>query len=172
MTEKGKRLTYKWISYSALILISLLLQTALFSKISVLSASPFLIPYIIATVTLLEGNESAAAIGLVGGFLCDAMLGAHEVFYTVVFTILAVLLCAFNKLTFWKNFPMSLLNWALLILFTNLSKFCFILFTTGKNAIASSFALLPGELLATLVFTPFLYMIISKIIKSFSDIDE
>lgn len=172
MTESRKRQYYKWISYTSLILALLLLQTTILSRLSVFSTTPSLIPFVVGAIAMLEGSESGAATGLVGGFLSDVIYAGHEGFYTVVYTLLAVLVCLLDQFMFWKNYAVSVINWLFISILTNVV--FYVLFTVGGgrgDASALLYVIL-GELLTSVVFTPFLYALIARISKSFKNEEE
>ncbi len=168
MTDATRRLIYKWISYSALMLFSLLLQTTLLSRFSVFSCTPSLLPFIIATIAMLEGSGTGTIAGLIAGFLSDAIFGGHEGFYTVAFPILAFAICFIDTFMYWKNYGMSILNWIILIVLLSLIYSCVFLIIAGRGTFSAILYVLPGEILATAPFTPFIYIIITRIIKAFS----
>lgn len=172
MTDSTRRVIYKWITYSALMLFCLLLQTTLFSRFSVFSSSPSLLPFIVATIALLEGSSTGAIAGVVAGFFSDALFGGHEGFYTVVLPTLAVVICFIDKFMYWKNYGMSILNWVMLLIFQSIIYCCVFLLTTGRGSLSAIFLVLPGEILATAPFTPFLYMFISKMGKWFAEPED
>ncbi len=172
MTYNFKRKLYKWICLFALMFISIILETTIFSEFRFLGASPSIIPFIVASIALLEGPEEGAIAGLVGGFLCDALYSGYEGFYTVSLPILAVLICLMNTIMYWKNFGMAVLDWAVLIGAMHFVRFCLYMLALGQGSIRSLLYVIPGEVTATLAFTPFLYIIISKIVNFFEVYEE
>ncbi len=172
MTDATRRLIYKWISYSALMLFSLLLQTTLLSRFSVFSCTPSLIPFIVATIAMLEGSGTGTMAGLIAGFFSDAIFGGYEGFYTVVLPILAFCICFIDTFMYWKNYGMSILNWIILLVLQSLIYCAIFLIIAGRGSFSAIFYVLPFEIIATVPFTPFIYMIIKKIIKAFDTPDD
>ena len=172
MTDGTRRMFYKWIYYGALMLVCLLLQTTVFSRISVLHCSPSLLPFIVATIVLIEGSVAGASAGLMAGFMYDAVFALHDGFYTVVLPVLAVVICFIDKFMYWKNYGMAILNWIMLLLFQAVIYCCVFLLVGGRGGFSSLLLVLPGEVLATAPFTPFLYILIKKISETFSQPDD
>lgn len=166
------RKIYKWVCYFALMFVSVILETTVFSKFSVFGCRPVLVPFIVASISLLEGNEEGAIAGVCGGFLCDALYSGYEGFYTVLLPILSVAICLMNTVMYWKNYGMAVLDWAVLVFVLHLVHYCIYMLAQGAGAISSVFRVVPGEITATIPFTPVLYIIISKISKRFSAPDE
>lgn len=172
MSDNVSRKLYKWICLFILMFIAIILETTLFSNFRFLGAAPKFIPFIVAAVALLEGAEEGAIAGVVGGFLCDALYSGYEGFYTVALPVIAVLICLMNTVMYWKNYGMSVLDWAVLIFLSHLARYCLYMLAVGRGSIASLLYVIPGELVATFPLTPFIYIIISKIIKFFEVYEE
>lgn len=151
---------------------SLILQTTIFSGIRIFSCSPSMIPFIVASIALIEGMQTGVEAGLVGGFLYDMMYSGHNGFYTLILPLLALLVCFMNKVMYWRSYIMSLIDWAVIAVLLNLI-LCTIMRIGGGNlTLAAVFREIPGEILSTLVFTPFLYMIIKKCASHFEDLED
>lgn len=172
MTLAARKKLYKWICYVALMFISVILQTTLFSHFSVLSCTPSLIPFIVASIALREGVFDGMVAGLVGGFLCDALYSGHEGFYIIALCAIAFLICLMNTVMYWKSYGMAVLDWAVLIIVMHFVHYCLYMLANGEGSIVSLLYVIPGELLATLPFTPFLYMIIKKTERSFEELED
>lgn len=147
--------------------IAVILQTTVFSRFRFLGCTPSLIPFIVATVALLEGHGEGMIAGVIGGFLCDAIYSGHEGFFIIALPVLALLICIMNTVMFWKNYGMSVLDWAVLMILLNITHYLLFMLAKGEGNAVSLLYVIPGELVTTLPFTPFLYMLIKKIIKSF-----
>ncbi len=172
MTYDFQRKLYKWICIFAIMFISIILETTVFSEFRFLGASPSLVLFIVATVALLEGVEEGAIAGVVGGFLCDALYSGYEGFYTIALPVIAVLICCMNTIMYWKNYGMSVLDWAVLIGVLHFVRYCLYMLAVGEGSVSSLLYILPGELIATVPFTPILYIIISKTVKFFNIYEE
>jgi len=152
--------------------VSIVLETTVFSEFRVLGSSPCLLPFVVATIALLEGPEEGAVAGLVSGILLDALYSGYEGFYTVALPILAVLICLMNTVMYWKNFGMAVLDWAVLIIVLHFVHYCIYMLAAGKGGIASLLYVIPGELISSLPMVPFLYFIVSKTVKRFEVMEE
>lgn len=152
--------------------IAVILQTTVLSRLSFLGCTPSLIPFIVATVSLLEGHGEGMIAGLIGGFLCDALYSGYEGFFIIALPVLALLICIMNTVMFWKNYGMSLLDWAVLMILLNTAHYLLFMLAKGQGSAEALLYVIPGEIATTLPFTPFLYMIIKKIIKTFDGSDE
>ena len=167
MAPDLRRKFYKWIYLGALMFVAVILQTTVLSRLRFLGCSPSLIPFIVATVALLEGHEEGMIAGLIGGFLGDALYSGYEGFFIIALPVIALLICVMNTVMFWKNYGMSVLDWAVLMILLNTAHYLLFMLAKGQVSAAALLYVIPGELATTLPFTPFLYMIIKKIIKSF-----
>jgi len=172
MTLVARKNLYKWICYGALMFFSLLMQTTVLSGFRVLSCTPSLIPFIVATISLRDGVGEGMVAGLVGGFICDAVYSSHEGFYIVTMCAFAFLICLMNTVMYWKSFGMAVLDWAVLITGLHFVHYCIYMLAEGQGSIVSLLTVIPGEIIATLPFTPFLYVIIKKTSQSFEELEE
>ncbi len=172
MPIEVRRKFYKWICYGALMFFSIILQTTLFSNLCVFNASPSFIPFIVATITLMEGCDDGMIAGVAGGFLCDAIYSSHEGFYVIMLPLLAFGIYMMNKIMYWKKYSMAVIDWICLSTVLNIVHYCIFMLAQGLGHPESLIALIPGEIFVTVPFTPFIYMIISRIIKHFSFLDD
>ena len=172
MTPNLRRKFNKWIYIGALMFVAVILQTTVLSRLRFLGCTPSLIPFIVATVALLEGHNDGMIAGLIGGFLCDALYSGYEGFFVIALPVLALLVCIMNTMMFWKNYGMAVLDWAVLMILLNITHYLLFMLAKGQGSAASLLYVIPGELATTLPFTPFVYMIIRKIIKSFERNDD
>lgn len=172
MTLNMRRKLYKWICYGALMFTAVVFQTTVLSSFRVLACAPSLIPFIVAAICLREGVGEGMIAGLAGGFLCDALYSQHEGFYIITLCVLAFLICLMNTIMYWRNYGMAVLDWAVLIVALHFVHYCIYMLMAGKGSIASLLYVIPGEFIATVPFTPFLYFIVKKTQEGFEDIDE
>ncbi len=172
MTLNVKKKLYKWTCYAALMLVSVILSSTLFSSFRVISCAPSLIPFIVAAICLREGVGEGMIAGLAGGFICDAFYSSHEGFYIITLTALAFLICLMNTIMYWKNFGMAILDWVVLMALLHGIHYCVYMLARGEGSAVSLLYVIPGEFLATIPFTPFLYAIVKKTGKSFEEMEE
>ncbi len=172
MLPKTKVYLYKWICYGAFMFLCALLQTTLLSGIRILYCSPSLIPFIVAAIALREGVEEGMLAGLIGGIICDGMYSGYEAFYTVSLTVLAFAVCILNTVMYWKNYGMAILDWIILLLPLHFFHYCIYMLLQGTGEISSLLYVIPGEVAATLPFTPFVYIIITRIAGRFEGAED
>ena len=172
MTLNIRKKLYKWTCYAALMLASVLLSSTLFSSFRVFSCAPSLIPFIVAAIALHEGVGEGMIAGLVGGFICDAFYSSHEGFYIIVMTAVVFLICLMNTVMYWKSFGMALIDWAVFISVMHFIHYCVYMLARGNAGALPLLYVIPGELLATLPFTPFLYALVKKTGRSFEEMEE
>ena len=163
---------YKWIYIGALCFFAVILQSTLLSRIKVFGATPSIIPFVVAAIALLEGHEEGMIAGIVGGVMYDAAYSGHEGFYVIILPVLAFLICIMNTFMYWKNYYMSLLDWVVILVLMHAVHYCLFMLAVGEGTPMSLLYIIPGELVATLPFTPFIYMIIKKTLGSFKNFDE
>ncbi|MBR5543029.1 MAG: rod shape-determining protein MreD [Oscillospiraceae bacterium] len=172
MTVDLKKKIYKWILLAALMFILTILESTVLSSFRVFNATPALIPFVVACVALSEGVEEGVIAGLLGGFLCDAMYSSHDGFYTLILPFLVYLVCLMNTVMYWKNFGMAVLDWAALSMLLNTAHFIIYMLVAGDGNFPALLRTFSGEFITTVPFTPFLYVIVKKIIKSFVVLEE
>lgn len=172
MTIDVRRKLYKWVCYVALLLIVAVLQTTILSSFRVLSCAPSMIPFIVAVISLREGVGEGMLAGLVGGFICDAIYSDHEGFYTLTLTFLALLICVMNLIMYWKSYGMAIIDWAVLMVLMHLIHYAIYMLLPGTDGAQSLLYVIPGELLATAPFTPFVYAILKETSRHFEEIED
>ena len=85
-------LVYKWAVYSLATLLLFALQSLVLNHVRVMGLFPFLYPMLPAVLSSYEGPRRGAAFSLALGVVCDLLLtGPFEGFYTIAFTIIALL---------------------------------------------------------------------------------
>ena len=167
MTQKTKIRLYKWICYGAFMFICAILQTTILSGIRILYCSPSIIPFIVATIALREGVEEGMIAGVVGGFISDSLYSGYEAFYTITLTILAFGICLLNTIMYWKNYGMSVLDWVVMLIPMHFFHYCIYMLIHGVGDVSSLLYVIPGEVAATLPFTPFIYLLLTRIATRF-----
>lgn len=172
MNYNLKKNLYKWGSLFVLMFLAIVLETTIFSEYRLFGASPAFLPFVVATIALLEGPEEGVVAGLMAGILCDAIYSGYEGFYTVALPILAVLICLMNTIMYWKNFGMAVLDHAVMIIILHLVRYCIYVLVAGKGSAVSLLYVISGEILTTLPITPILYAIIKKMLKFFEVMEE
>lgn len=172
MSYTLRKQLYKWVCFFAIMFITIVLETTVLSEFRVFGASPMLLPFIVATISLHEGPGEGAIAGLVSGILLDALYSGYEGFYTVALPVLAVIICLMNTVMYWKNFGMAVLDWVVMIILLHFVHYCIYMLAAGKGSIASLLYVIPGEFVSSLPIAPLAYLIVSKTIKRFEVMEE
>jgi len=76
----------KAIVYLFCIVLTLWLQTMVFSRVAFLGAKPFFVPALVVAIGLFEGGIWGGVLGLVTGFYCDMSLSGNTIQFTVFCT--------------------------------------------------------------------------------------
>ena len=76
----------KAIIYLFCIVLTLWLQTMVFSRVAFLGAKPFFVPALVVAIGLFEGGVWGGALGLVAGFYCDMSLSGNSIQFMVFCT--------------------------------------------------------------------------------------
>lgn len=159
-------LRYKWILYVAFMFVTMILETTILSEIKIFGATPIhLLPYTVATIAMLEGTTNGAIAGLAAGVISDALLPAFDGFYTITFVVCGVLISFLCNFVFWRNYWVTLLYLGAIMLFTRLAYYVFFFLLFGNWDVFSLFFTLPAEFVSSAIFTPVVYLIVSKIAK-------
>lgn len=77
--------------YAAVVLITLLVQNLILSNITILGASPMIIPIVVVAVGFFESGVWGGVFGLAIGLICDMTFNEAAVMFTVLFPILGFL---------------------------------------------------------------------------------
>lgn len=170
MDKKKKR--YKWICYILIAFSVMLLQTTVLSKINILGGTPSLMPFIVCTIAMLEGVSGAAAAGLAVGILSDTLISPSEGFYTIIYVLCAIAVSFLRLYIFWKNYFIALLYTFIAMVITNFFYCLIFMLILGRGGILPFVLVLPGEFIATLIFTPFVYFALIGVYKRFYTLDD
>jgi len=166
--EEKKQLYYKWIFYIAALLLTVILESTLLSKIRILGGRPQLLLYAVSVIAMLEGVNGAAGAGLAAGLFMDAMTAPAEGFYTVIYVICGIVVSIINAFTYHKTYSVSLLFWVAAVLVADVLYYVFFMLVMGKGSpVVILFALL-GEIIATLICTPVIYLLFRTIYRRFA----
>ncbi|NLU23159.1 MAG: hypothetical protein GXW99_00260 [Clostridiales bacterium] len=156
-------LIMKWILYSAGALCVVLIQSLILNHIRILSVHPFLIPMLAAIVASFEGPRDGCVFGLIFGVLCDVTTQPPiPCFYTLAFVLIAFLSALVAKNLIAPGFCCSLVVSAMSLLVTQL--FYTLIFTYRSiGSTLGILSLMGRELLISLVLSPLLYLLFSRI---------
>lgn len=170
--DSSKRLRYKWITYGIVFFVTVLLQTTLLSPIRFWNATASLLPILVAMIAMREGAVGGAGAGLIAGILADALAAPTTGFYTIVLVLCGILVGLMCRVLFRRGFLVALLYWAGCVVFTDLVYFFIHFLLAGQSGGSMFWLRIPGELAASIWFTPPLYWIVSVISRHFEAEEE
>ena len=78
----------RFIVYAAIMLVVLLLQTMVFSRIAPLGVKPMFVPAFVVAIGMFEGGVWGGVFGLLTGMLCDSSYHSSVVLFTLLFPII------------------------------------------------------------------------------------
>lgn len=165
--DSSKRAFYKWISYGILIAAVMIVESTLLCRLTVFSATPSLVPYLVAVIAMRESITGAAGIGLMAGIITDAMVPSVTGFYTVTFVICGIAVGILCRVLFQKHYFASLLYWLICVAVKNAAYYVVVFLLWGR-AVGGEFLIRSGgELIATALFTPLLYWAVWNISRRY-----
>ena len=109
MSPQQRRRWLKWILFSALCLVMLLLQDVIFSRISIRGATVDLVPCAVLLICVLQGAEAGAVFGLVAGLLYYLSGSAPGVVVILLLPFFGAAAAAFRQGYLRKGFRASML---------------------------------------------------------------
>lgn len=155
--DSSKRAFYKWISFGILIAAVMIAESTLLCRLTVFSAAPSLVPYLVAVIAMRESISGAAGIGLMAGIITDAMVPSVTGFYTVIFVLCGIAVGILSRILFQKHYFASLLYWLICVAVKNAAYFVIVFWLWGRAVGSEYFIRTGGEVLVTVLFTPLLY---------------
>lgn len=171
MEDEKKLKQYKWIFYITVLFLCAIVESTLLSKINILGGKPQLLIFAVSVIAMLEGVNGGASAGLAAGLFMDAMCAPSEGFYTVAYVVCGIVVSIINEFTYHKTYPVSLLFWLAAVLVCDTLYYVFYMLVMGKGSPLLVLKLLPGEILATVLFTPIIYLILYHLHRRFA-VDE
>lgn len=172
MEDEKKLKRYKWIFYITVLFAVAILENTVLSKINILGGKPQLLIFAVSVIAMLEGVNGGASAGLAAGLFMDAMCAPVEGFYTVAYVVCGIVVSIINEFTYHKTYPVSLLFWLSAVLVSDTLYYVFHMLIMGEGSPLLVLKILPGELLATVIFTPVMYFIICLVYRRFAFGDE
>lgn len=169
MEDDKKLIRYKWVFYVAILLFTAIIQhSTIISKIDILGGSPSLLLFAVSVIAMLEGANGGAGAGLAAGIIMDAMSSPAEGFYTATYVVCGIVSSALNAITYHKTYFVSLLFWLASVVLSSLLYYVFFMLIMGKGGPMLILYMIPGELLATVLFTPIVYFICRYVYRRFT----
>ena len=110
----------KWTVYALATLLLFCLQYLVLGQVRVMGLAPFVYPILPAVVASYEGPRRGAVFGLILGLVCDQLtVGPFEGFYTLLFTLIALLSALVGENLLSPGFRCALTVSAMAMLLTN-----------------------------------------------------
>ena len=164
MSLRRKTLLLKWLSYGIWLVVFTALQLCVFSKLPLLGAAPFLAPAIVTAVALLDAGTGSVVFALCTGVMNDALTSSNG-FYTVAFTVLAVVLIRLEE----KAVSRSRISAIVLCAASTLAVQTLraLLFTFFSQGAGTAWAMLLPELLYSSILAIFIVLILAKVDSRF-----
>ena len=97
----------------------------------------------------------------------DAMCAPAEGFYTIAFVICAIVVSFLTAITYSKTYPVSLLLWLAAVIVSFILYYIFFVLIMSEGSPKVILYILPGEIAASILFTPIVYFILHKIFLKF-----
>ncbi len=151
MLTRGE-IIFKWVLYTAVSALFLLVQTAVLQRVTVWGVIPFLYPLLPVLTATFEGPFSGTVFSLAAGVFCDMLLPAPiPCFYTVILPA-AGLLCALMAKSLPAGFLCSLASAAVVFAMTDLAM-CLLLWSRGGFSWSAGLGVAAREFCVTLPWT-------------------
>ena len=154
------QLRYKWILYITILFITAVAESTVLAGVRLLGGAPRLLPFAVGVIAMFEGINGGAGAGLAAGIFADAMSTSGEGFYTVIYVICGIVVSVLNAFTYRKTFFVSLLFWLASAFICAVFYYVFFVLIMGKGGFGAIFPILGGEVCATVLFTPIVYLLL------------
>lgn len=116
-------LIWKWTVYGFATLALFALQYLVLDHIRLWGAAPFIYPMLPAVLASYEGLRRGSMFGLVLGVVCDALVvGPFDGFYTLLFTLIALLSALIGENLLAPGFLCALVTSAMAMAVTDLAR--------------------------------------------------
>ena len=156
-------LIFKWVVYSLCTLLLALAQLFVLNQISIAGVVPFLPPMVVGVAASYEGSRASPVYALVFGVLCDlAMAGAPARFYTLVFTLSALIASLLAENLFSPGFLCSFMSTAVCYLVTALGR-CAVFLHRGTASPAAVLLEAGKEYLVTLPCLVLVFLLLRQV---------
>jgi len=109
MLNVRHRRAVKVLLYAITLIIIYLLQTFVFAEIRLLCVKPLLIPLAVVGVAIFEGSMAGGVFGIFAGMLFDISYSQPLIEYTILFTLLGIVIGLLSDYVLSRRFPSYLL---------------------------------------------------------------
>jgi hypothetical protein len=163
LTRKQRQTMLRWVLYSLVCLIALLVQDVIMSRVTIFDTTTELVPAFILTVCILQGAESGSVFTLVASLIYYFSGSAPGIWCVPVLTTLAVVATIFRQAYLRKGLLTLLLCLTASMLLYELSNFGIGVFLNYTYPARLGAFLLTAVL--TVVVVPIVYPILMSIGK-------
>lgn len=163
LTRKQATRLLRWVLFSTVCLLGLLVQDVVMSRFTILGTTTDLVPCCILAVCILQGAESGCVFALISSMIYCFSGSAPGIFAIPLITVIAVLTAVFRQAYLQKGFFTMLLCTAVALLVYELGIFLIAVFL-GSTLWSRLPAFLMGTAL-TVATVPILYPILLSIGK-------
>ena len=105
MTKKSKRPPFKILAYAVFLFLLYVLQASVFSKLPISGARPVILPLAVVGTAIFEGSVKGGVTGLFAGMLCDISFNQPPVQFTLILTLVGVVIGVACDTLFARGFP-------------------------------------------------------------------
>ena len=109
LSPQQRRKWLKWLLFSALCLVMLLLQDVIFSRVSINGATIDLVPCAVLLVCVLQGAEAGAVFGLITGLVYYLSGSAPGVYVILLIPLFGTVAAAFRQAYLRKGFRTTMM---------------------------------------------------------------
>lgn len=102
------------------LILSYILQSMVLTRLTLFGVKPFILPLVVAGMSLFGGHAFGCAAGLMAGILCDISFNQPTIEFTLVFTLMGLLLGIMSDTILVQGFPSYLLCSALALMISAL----------------------------------------------------
>ena len=156
-------LIFKWAVYALATALLALAQLFVLNHVSLGGVFPFLPPMVVGVAASYEGSRASPVYALVFGVLCDlAMAGAPAGFYTLVFTLSALIASLLAENLFSPGFLCSFMSTAVCYLVTALGR-CAVFLHRGTASPAAVLLEAGKEYLVTLPCLVLVFLLLRQV---------
>lgn len=163
LTRKQRQTVLRWVLYSLVCLIALLVQDVVMSDVTIFDTTTELVPAFILTVCILQGAESGCVFALVASLIYYFSGSAPGIWCVPVLTTLAVVATIFRQAYLRKGLMTLMLCLSVSMLLYELSNFGIGLFLHYTYPARLSAFILTAVL--TILAVPLVYPILMSIGK-------
>ena len=147
-----------------IILISFLLQSTLFVKLTFGAVSPNLMLVVTSSFGFMRGRKSGIAVGAISGLLVDIFWGQLLGFHTLLYTVIGYLNGSFERLFYDEDVKLPIVLISASEFLYGICIYVFVYMLQGDFAFGTYlFSIIIPELVYTILVTLILYQVILHI---------